>query len=133
MNVVFLDTVGLIALWDESDQWHAEAEAAWQSLVAGRANFVTTTLILFECGNAAARRPYRDAVNQLRMALAKRNELISPTDEEVDQARQAYDRNDAAGAGIVDQVSILVMRRLGLTQAFTNDQHFEAAGFRTLF
>jgi len=25
------------------------------------------------------------------------------------------------------------MRRLGLTQAFTNDAHFKAAGFETLF
>jgi len=25
------------------------------------------------------------------------------------------------------------MRRLGLTEAFTNDQHFRAAGFTTLF
>jgi len=23
MNTVFLDTVGLVALWDEADQWHA--------------------------------------------------------------------------------------------------------------
>jgi len=25
------------------------------------------------------------------------------------------------------------MRRLGITQAFTNDRHFQAAGFETLF
>jgi predicted nucleic acid-binding protein len=47
----------------------------------------------------------------------------------------------AAGGGmcfsgrtrIVDQISFAVMRRLGLTQAFTNDNHFRAAGFETLF
>ena len=33
----------------------------------------------------------------------------------------------------VDQLSFRVMRRLGLTEAFTNDQHFQAAGFTTLF
>lgn len=27
MNAVFLDTVGMIAVWDDSDQWHAGAEA----------------------------------------------------------------------------------------------------------
>lgn len=26
MNAVFLDTVGLLALWDKSDQWHDLAE-----------------------------------------------------------------------------------------------------------
>lgn len=40
---------------------------------------------------------------------------------------------EAGQAGIVDQVSFLVMRRLGITEAFTNDRHFQAAGFVTLF
>ena len=39
----------------------------------------------------------------------------------------------ASQAGIVDQVSFIVMRRLGIIEAFTNDKHFEAAGFRVLF
>jgi predicted nucleic acid-binding protein len=26
--MVFLDTVGLLALWDTSDQWHQAAQAA---------------------------------------------------------------------------------------------------------
>jgi predicted nucleic acid-binding protein len=35
--------------------------------------------------------------------------------------------------GIVDLVSFEVMSRLGLTAAFTNDRHFTAKGFTTLF
>jgi len=31
------------------------------------------------------------------------------------------------------RVSFAVMRRLGITEAFTNDRHFGAAGFTTLF
>jgi predicted nucleic acid-binding protein len=45
----------------------------------------------------------------------------------------AYDRGDASQAGIVDHVSFIVMRRVGIRQAFTNDRHFTAAGFETLF
>jgi predicted nucleic acid-binding protein len=32
-----------------------------------------------------------------------------------------------------DHISFVVMRRLGITEAFTNDVHFQAAGFTTLF
>jgi hypothetical protein len=94
---------------------------------------VTTSPVLCECGNAAARRPYRTDVNELRKFLVQEQLLVDPTPEEVDQAWAAYDRGDAGEAGIVDHLSFQVMRRLGLTEAFTNDQHFEAAGFTTLF
>jgi len=39
----------------------------------------------------------------------------------------------AKSAGVVDHVTFLIMRRLGLTEAFTNDRHFETAGFILLF
>lgn len=32
-----------------------------------------------------------------------------------------------------DQWSFVVMHRLGLSQAFTNDRHFRAAGFAPMF
>jgi len=55
MNPGFLDTVGLIAVWDTADQWHAAAAPVFLQLVASGRPLVTTTLVLFECGNAAAR------------------------------------------------------------------------------
>ena len=53
--------------------------------------------------------------------------------QEIEDAWAAYERGEAAQAGIVDHVSFQVMRRLGITEAFTNDKHFEAAGFTLLF
>ena len=38
----------------------------------------------------------------------------------------------AAGAGLVDQLSFAVMRRLDLDDVFTNDRHFSAAGYHVL-
>ena len=32
MNAVFLDTIGLLALWDEADQWHEPADQAFARL-----------------------------------------------------------------------------------------------------
>jgi predicted nucleic acid-binding protein len=133
MRTVLLDTVGLIAVWDESDQWHDAASRTFARLMSEGAVLLTTSFILLECGNAAARRPYRGAVNRLREALEVAQALVKPSSDDWTEAWAAYAQSDGAGAGIVDQVSFLVMRRLQIMQAFTNDKHFEAAGFELLF
>lgn len=133
MTDVFLDTVGLIAVWDTADQWHTAAEGTYRQLLSQGRRLITTGSVLLECGNAAARRPYRRKVSELRRALVDEGLVIEPTSAEVEEAWAAYDRGESGQAGIVDQLSFLVMRRLGLNDAFTNDRHFQAAGFTTLF
>ena len=133
MTVVFLDTVGLLALWDTSDQWHGPAEAAFTRLVETRATLVTTTFVLLECGNAAARRPYRHAVDRLREKMESSGRLVVPANDDWRDAWAAYQKDAIGGAGIVDHVSFSVMRRQGIGQAFTNDGHFRDAGFEILF
>jgi predicted nucleic acid-binding protein len=129
----FLDTVGLLALWNESDQWHKAASASFAELLASRANIITTTFVLLECGNAAARRPYRAAVSRLRQQMEQGNRLVAPTNEDWEAAWTAFEKEDQSGAGIVDHISFVVMRRLGVSKAFTNDRHFRTAGFEALF
>ena len=133
MNAVFRDTVGLLALWDVADQWHAPAEEAFAELVALKIPLVTSSFVLLECGNAAARKPYRDVVAELRKTLLAREELFEPTSDEIEAAWIAFENKEADRAGIVDQTSFAIMRRLSIRQAFTNDKHFESAGFEILF
>lgn len=133
MNAVFLDTVGMLAMWDEADQWHAAANAAFEKLSADRRPVVTTTFVLLECGNAAARRPYRRVVVEWRDIMTVNDGLITPSDDDWSKAWIAYERSDSNQAGLIDHISFTVMRRLGLSQAFTNDRHFSAAGFESLF
>jgi len=133
MNVVFLDTVGLLALWNAGDQWHTAAEAAFADLGRAKAALTTTSFVLLECANAAARRPYRQAVDRLRERMESANMLVFPTDDDWHEAWTSYRQGDPSQPGIVDYVSFTIMRRLGITQAFTNDRHFQAAGFETLF
>ena len=66
MKPEFLDSVGLLAVWDASDQWHAAADAVYRVLLAQGRPLITTSPVLLECGNAAARQPYRPRVNALR-------------------------------------------------------------------
>ena len=133
MRTIFLDTVGLLALWDESDQWHAAAQAAYADFANRRAALITTSLVLAETANPAARRPYRETVVRLREQMEPGGNVILPSVNDWDAAWKGYARNEAAGAGLVDHLSFVIMRRFELTEAFTNDAHFRAAGFTTLF
>jgi predicted nucleic acid-binding protein len=89
--------------------------------------------VLLECGNAAARRAYRDSVIDLRRQLQRKGLLIKPSEADCDAAWTAFERRQTPTAGIVDHISFEVMRRLGIQEAFTNDQHFAAEGFQVLF
>ncbi len=61
MRHVFVDTVGLLALWDEDDQWHAAAETAWRLVLASGAVPCTTDYVL---GNAVTRQRGGPIVNR---------------------------------------------------------------------
>ncbi len=133
MNAVFADTVGLLALWDRSDQWHEAADAAYQEVVGERLAILTTSFVLLECGNSAARRPYRRQVDRLRRDLEAAGLLIHPNSRDWNDAWRAFAEHRAEGPGIVDQFSFIVMRRFGIMRAFTNDRHSRNAGFQTMF
>jgi uncharacterized protein len=128
---VFLDTVGLLAIWDEADQWHAAAEVAMSELTA--CEFYTSDSVLLECGNASARKPYRSDVVELRSDLLAAGRLLAPSEIELQTAWSSYYQRQHGRAGIVDQISFIVMKRAGISKAFTNDEHYRAAGFLTLF
>ena len=112
MSRVFLDTVGIIALLDEADQWHDRADEACGRLRANNARLCTSSYVLLECGNAAARRPYRGAVADLARQLSERGELVHPVDSEWLAAWHVYEIAHAGGPSIVDCVSFEVMSLL---------------------
>jgi hypothetical protein len=45
---------------------------------------LTTPLIMWECGNAVARRPFRQRVNALRQRPMNEGLLIEPTPQEIE-------------------------------------------------
>ena len=132
MRTVFLDTVGLLALWNRSDQWHAAARASFDGLDPARTRLITSGFVMLECGNAAARHGFRSRIPEFRADLRAAGDLIEPTPFDVEEAWEAYRRGAEGSASFVDLTSFVVMRRLGVSEAFTNDRHFAAAGFVVL-
>ena len=133
MSPVFLDTVGLLAVWNEDDQWHDAASTAFTAVKRERATLFTTTFVLAECANATARSAFRESVVDLRMLLGSYRGLIHPTEADFETAWEHYKSGFPGAPGLVDELSFSVMRRLGLRRAFTNDRHFTDAGFEALF
>ncbi len=95
--------------------------------------FFISDSVLLECGNAAARKSYRSDVVELRKDLQSADRILVPSENDLDFAWNAYERRVNAGAGIVDQLSFVLMRKFEISEVFSNDEHFSAAGFRTLF
>ena len=132
MNGVFLDSAGLIALWNRRDQWHEAAAGAFATFPT-TATLITTSYILAECGNAFARSEIRSLVGDLGDRLDADGTLIFPSDADWHAAWTAFRSGHPGSASLVDQLSFAIMRRLGLQWAFTNDAHFRTAGFAVLF
>jgi len=132
MTGIFVDTVALLALWNESDQWHDAAEAAFLRAYQQNQPLFSTSYVLLECGNAIARKPYRNVLVDFREKLVKSNHLIEPLPEDLEKAWSAFARHESGNAGIVDLISFEVMRRLRAVDALTNDEHFRISGFKTL-
>ena|ERR1035437_9548690 len=133
MRSIFLDTVGLIANWDERDQWRAQAFAVFQKLSVENVQFVSSELVLLECANAASRMIYRRSVGVLRDQLLAAGCILMPTEAEFAAAWAKYNQGIPGQPGVVDLVSFVQMRRYGIIEVVSNDRHFKTAGFTTLF
>jgi uncharacterized protein len=131
---VFLDTSGLLATAITDDQWHSRAKPIWLDLIRQKAMLVTTSLVINELGDAlcsVARRA--SAIEFLdRLRNAPRVEIIHATPELQEQGWQIFRSHVDKEWGITDCVSFAFMRQNGIQAAFTNDRHFEQAGFERL-
>jgi predicted nucleic acid-binding protein len=131
---VFLDTNALIALLNRADQLHQSAAAAWEALLRNRRPVVVTDWIFAETGNGMAKTNGRQETARFLKGLASSSlcEVVFVTDGLLDEALSRFhDRTDKSW-GLVDCASMVVMERRGIRDAFTNDHHFEQAGFTCL-
>ena len=127
---VFVDTSYFIALMYSSDKWHAAAVRADDP----RLDLVTSNEVVNETISVLRAR------NSLSLALDFLREIREGHDVHilyVDAATQSaawdlYARYAGGGASAVDCTSFALMRRLGLSSAFTFDAHFQRAGFEII-
>ncbi|MEA2598744.1 MAG: uncharacterized protein QOF01_5213 [Thermomicrobiales bacterium] len=124
--VAFVDSSAIVALVDHDDTTHAAAVDAYRSLVSSGYRLFTTNHVVVEVydllsagvGPAIARRWLRES----RLAIYTTDE----DDEE--KARQMVATADSnVPLTLTDAISIVVMERLGVADAFAVDPDFLAA------
>jgi predicted nucleic acid-binding protein len=131
MNV-FVDTSALLAVLDAGDANHKVAKKIWKELLSRESVLVCSNYVLVEALAIAQHRFGLEAVKIL-------NDSIMPvlTVEWVDEAI-----HEAGMLGLitsmrrklslVDCISFVIMRRLGIESAFAFDPHFKEQGFHCI-
>jgi hypothetical protein len=130
-NKIFVDTLFVVALINQRDQYHQQASELADSLEIHP--LITTDAVLLEIGNALARNYKDEAVEIIEHFLTSNEvEIVRLTPELFTQAFTLYKTHQDKAWGLVDCISFVVMKQTGVTQALTFDQHFVQAGFQAL-
>ncbi|MGC1276075.1 MAG: PIN domain-containing protein [Planctomycetaceae bacterium] len=131
---VFLDTSGLLAVVNDRDRLHDEAERQWLEMRRDRRRLLTTSRVVIECGDGLSRLRQRPIAVALRKALLAAGdvEVVDVTRDDEARAWDLFEQRPDKEWGVTDCVSFVAMQDRGITDAFTADRHFEQAGFRPL-
>jgi predicted nucleic acid-binding protein len=129
---VFVDTSALYALLDASDQYHPNAVEILRILAQQAAEMITTNYVIVETIALVQNRLGMQAVNDFIQHIKPLLEIVWVT-ENIHQAAEAILLSrQQRRLSLVDCVSFVVMRELGISTAFANDQHFSSEGFSLL-
>ncbi len=129
---IFIDSSAFLALEDESDQYHAEALQFREQVLRKRRYEVITssyilnetlTLIRFKISIKAS----IDFSKKIRMSEVVKMVQVSRELEE--KALDIFERYDDKDFSFTDCVSFVIMREMGIKEAFAFDQHFDQMKF----
>jgi uncharacterized protein len=127
-NKIFLDTSFVIALINDRDENHEQAQAlAW---IYDGEELLTTEAILLEIGNGLANDFRQEAVAVISaLRSSAKTEIVSFTSDLLERGLTLYATRADKQWGLVDCISFVVMRANGMIEALSFDHDFEQAGF----
>lgn len=124
---LFLDTSGLMCLFDQDDFRHQQANQHFKSAVS----LLTTNYVLAEFVPLAHVRKLRrkNALNFLKtLVLLPRLELVWIDDHYHSRGMELLENRLDKTYSLCDAVSFLIMKRQNLLEALTTDEHFDQEG-----
>ena len=134
MKWVFADTIYWVAITHRKDQWHQAAVSVSRTLA--NCHLVTTDEVLTEVLAAfceAGPLLRRRAASLVRNLHKKTTVTVHPqTRDTFLTALNLYETRPDKGYSLTDCISMEAMRREGITEILTHDQHFTQEGFLRL-
>jgi predicted nucleic acid-binding protein len=129
---VYIDTSALLAILNPNDAMHPPAREMWQALLEAEAVLICSNYVLVETlalvqrrmGLEAVRALVGDVVPVLQVEWVEAGEHWAGV-----QLLLSLNRRQVS---LVDCVSFVQMRRLGLQEVFAFDEHFAEQGFTCL-
>lgn len=132
--IVFVDTSAWVGLFVEKDQHHADAVKAFEAFEEDAPDFVTTDSIIAETVARIRRQSSHKSAagvwDRLEGGDAARVVKVDPDHRRA--ARKLFGKYDQLELSLVDCVSFVVMKALGIDEAFTFDDDFRKAGYVTI-
>ncbi len=131
MNRVFIDTVFVVALINQKDQYH------YQALELSRkyenVPLLITEAILLEIGNALAKDFKQEAIETIKAFRTSNEVLIVELNAQLfNRGFELYEKYQDKAWSLVDCISFVVMNDHKITDVLTTDDHFKQAGFNIL-
>ena len=130
----FVDSVAWIALVNTRDSLHEKAKEVFANLRRQNYRFVTTEFVLIEFANALSAPGFRlkAAVFVEGLRLSDEVKVVPASSELFSLGFELYKNRPDKEWSIVDCISFIVMEETKISTAFTEDHHFEQAGFTKL-
>ena len=127
---LFLDTSYVLALLNEDDDYHPEADAIWPLVRAATEVWVTEP-VLMEVGNALGAQCRSRAAAFIRECYDHHNiRVVSVGTRLFEAGLSLYQRRADKTWGLTDCISFVVMDEQGRTEALTAGRHVVLVCFR---
>jgi predicted nucleic acid-binding protein len=126
MEWIFLDTSGIVALLNKSDNLHQPAKQVYLELKSPKYQLLTTDIILSEVGNLLSDPRFKQAVTTYLEHLqnSKQVVIVYTQKREFDAGLARFGRCADQEWGLTDCISFEIMREYGCILAFMNDHNF---------
>jgi len=136
-SLLFVDTWGWCTVSNPKETQHQQVREIMETLPESGKRLITTNFVLDETYTLVRFRVHHQAAVELhqrieRLIIGKLLKVIHITPEIEQPAWRIFERYSDKDFSFTDCTSFVVMQSLKLTQALTDDHHFEQMGLQIL-